>query len=835
MTHNWDDITALRLKLLDNGYVPLPNRAKQCFMKGWPTVAITPAMAREWPETFGRAVSTGIRICGALAVADHDIDNQEIIDEIARQTGEMFPGFFDDVLVRYGGGSKEAWFFRSDEPYSRMHTYKFMRPGQDLDEGTYGSEFFGGGGKGRQFGAFGPHTILNGQVTRWYNWDGGDERSPANVPLDRLRIFSKREQSDMAGIAERVMLAAGMVKVPRSTHGEGAGGRLYDLTDDMVFNLETGEQMTLAELRADTREDMRCSASWMGTGSTNTSRCVVHHIRGVLQVWDHATNLMHLEKTMDASPTVLAKGLRALEEKQREKAAGKGGGGPTAAAAIDKEEEDTVTGAVAGGDSFDSVVNRLLDTYGYCDRLSSVVRIVTDDMEDGRTLEALKVKYAPWAEHTFGPRGGVRIDHPVDAWKADKRRKTIEGLRMRPDQPRPTYRDADGREWVNLYHPPAHVASGGSCAMFTELLTRLLPDRVERAWFLQWLAFKFRFPAVPGPAVIMVATAFGTGRGTLATVVRKLFGSRYVQTMPFEIVAGRNYQSQYTDWGASTLIVIVDESSEAGNGVGVYQARRDTYEHMKALVDPRMGERRYVSKRLSFTAMHCTSYLIFTNHADAIPVPADDRRFSVLTNGDASGPDFWTAFDTWGESPGNIAAVAAMLGAVDLAGYSPYAAPPLFKGKTTMVDASMSDLDRALGQVLATMKGPFVVEQVINRMRKAAEKYGYEYPDKIWKQIVKARIKSKAHRVGEPNGTNWQPRLEKGKRFAVYAMKAKWAEEYTGYTTAALRTAIMLNGDLSDSKLLAATDTKEGKDEDDVDDVVIDASAHFPGGKPDDD
>jgi hypothetical protein len=158
----------------------------------------------------------------------------------------------------------------------------------------------------------------------------------------------------------------------------------------------------------------------------------------------------------------------------------------------------------------------------------------------GRRLPARQAARhdAALLQREVGPRGGITRINPVDLWTSNDTRVVVRGLRMRPDQPRPTYTE-NGETYVNIYAPPTHDAEGGSPAGGQLLLEQLLPNAFERQWFTRWLAFKLRFPHIPGPGVVMVARSFGTGRGTLAELVERLFGPRYVRQLPFSLFAGK--------------------------------------------------------------------------------------------------------------------------------------------------------------------------------------------------------------------------------------------------------------------------------------------------------
>jgi hypothetical protein len=363
---------------------------------------------------------------------------------------------------------------------------------------------------------------------------------------------------------------------------------------------------------------------------------------------------------------------------------------------------------------------------------------------------------------------------------------------MRPDQPRPTFVET-GKKFINVYSPEMHDAAGGSADIGIAFLQHLIPDPAERDYFVKAFAAKARAPHIPGPAIVMVARQHGTGRGTLGELGRRVFGGRYVTTIGFDHFAGRTYQSQYTEWQADSLLVLVNESSTADSG-STYRTKHDTYERLKEIVDPRPQQKKIIAKGVrAFETLVCCSYWIFTNNPDALPIPREDRRFFVITNGEAQAPEYYEAVNRWMDDPANVAAFVRWLEQVDLAGYSPFAPPPMTDGKSSMTMLSETDLDRGFELAIANLTGEVMVpEQVIAAMRQAVDVYGLEYPDR-WQAMVKRIISRRLYRVGVPNGFNWHPMIE-GKRYAVYARDKATATKWTKIDAEVLRREILKNG-----------------------------------------
>lgn len=765
----------IRLRLLANGYTPLPTLEKRCFMKGWPTVAVDEAAIVDWARRHSRWQDTGIRVQDGLGVFDLDI-NHEVMNVVVDTLEKEEPAV-SETLLRHGTGFKEAWFFRVDEPFTRIFTRRWLAPGTVEDDGAHGVEVFGGASS-RFFGSFGANKREpDGSVAVAYSWEGA---SPLDVPLADLPVITKAHVFKMIDLVERVLEQEGWTPVQRSKKGESEAERVYDLTDGMVFQCNDGVDRTLTEMQAVAGEEgLKCSASWLeGPSAKRRDRCLVARTHsGAVSVWESASGETHLPASL--KPTTEVADQREMMNRVAEKL---------------QELKDRRRLKLSSADGAYQAANKLLETYAYCaNQQLVVVPIWATSITDGMTLTAFRNKYAQYVEDGEpGPRGGVKKIHAADLWLTSDQRVTVEGLRMRPDMPRPTFEE-DGKSYINIYNPEVHDHDGGDPATGVAFLEHLLPDEVERRWFTQWLAYKYRNPSVPGPAVVMVAREHGTGRGTLGELLKLLFGARYVRSIGFDHFAGRTYQSQYTEWMADSLIVLVNESSTADNG-SAYRTKHDTYERLKEIVDPRAQTRTIIGKGIkAYDALVCASCAIFTNNPDALPLPASDRRFWVGTNGEVQDVRYWDAVNAWMNQPANIAAFAAWLLDVDLTGYSPYAVPPMTVGKAAMTELASSPIDHAFEEAVRFLPGEVLIpEQIITAMREYKEVHNAEYPDR-WEPIARRLAQRKLFRIGVKDGANWNVKYE-NKKYPVYARTQRLATIWTGADGTDLRREALSSG-----------------------------------------
>lgn len=766
-------LTDRRYAMLANGYSPIPNRDKACFIKGWPNLNIDEDAIKKWSRMH-KSAATGLRVENGLCVIDVDIDHG-VADDVADAMLSAIPeDLRPERLERLGKGKKFAWYVQTDDLFSRIHTRRWVAPGETEDDATHCVEIFGGGSP-RQFGSDGVHSFdEKGKVAVMYRWV---EEAPWDIPLKALSLISKDQLFTMLDAAEAELKLQGFTPVPRTKRGESTAGREYDLTEDMLFDLLDGRTVSLTELGTMVQAGYtgRCSAAWLeGTTAKNRERCLITSSgTGHVVIWETSEGISHMPAAI--KPTDFKAQVDRIAEKLR-------------------EQSDANRSQMVEGDDHVSAAAKLLISYAFIPTARApVVPLwsLTDD--EAITLVNFKTTMMPYCGVEVGPRGGEKKINPVDVWLSNPNRIKVQGLRMRPERERPTFNE-HGREWLNTYRPPdLGSADGGVAEGGAALIEQLVPDRRERNWFLQWLGFKWKYPHVPGPAIIMVARDFGTGRGTFGELLKLLFGDRYVTNVPFKIFAGLNYQSQYTDWGLDALFAIVNESSASGD-VSSYKAKHDVYEHLKEVVEPRPTEKTYIRKSEgSVRAIASTSCMIMTNNPDALPLPEDDRRFAVLTNGRPREPEFWQYVNEWMMKKANIAAFAKYLEAVDIEDYDPYAPPLKTFAKGEMSAYNKTPLDMLLANALDYMVGFFVPEQVIRRMAELELSRKAELPDN-WKTIAVKELRRLAHVVRYESGRKVSPQIN-GVRYDVLHMDRSVSEN-CNISIEELRRAVLKNGDV---------------------------------------
>lgn len=455
MNKTLENVETNRCQLLDNGYTPLPNSGKACFLKGWNNVQPDEDMINKKWSRLRRFKSTGVRIDNGLCAIDVDIKHPSAEDIIEAMLATLTPEKADALQdhERCGELPKTAFFCRVETPYQYMATGRMTAPGETKDEGAHVVETFGGLFL-RQFGAFGPHSFnADGSVAIEYEWP---EKSLLDTPLDGLVMLTVAEIGAMVDAARALMIRTGFEPIP------GPGGdtmrsppvKAYDLTEGMEFELHDRSTMSLEKLTqaAESGASGRCSASWLeGPSATNTTRCMWSaNSAGHLTVWESASGQTHMAASL--KPVDPGEMIKRVAEKMRETA--------------DKRDMRP-----SSGDDLIDVAAKLLRTHAYMPTAKETFVPLWSTIDgEGMTLGNARTAYAPYCGTEIGPRGGEKKYNPIDVWLNNPERIIVAGFRMRPDKPRPTF-DEHGHTFINTYAPPElGTAEGGTTYGGEELM-----------------------------------------------------------------------------------------------------------------------------------------------------------------------------------------------------------------------------------------------------------------------------------------------------------------------------------------------------------------------------
>jgi hypothetical protein len=258
-----------------------------------------------------------------------------------------------------------------------------------------------------------------------------------------------------------------------------------------------------------------------------------------------------------------------------------------------------------------------------------------------RNMFARKIKYAT-------AEGKMMNASPVSLWLSNPARVDVAGAEFNPGcRERLFYNDEDELRF-NLFRPKQYspgVVDQDIVRTFYDYVDYLIPNDVERGFYLDWLACKVQDPTFRGPALFMVAETQGIGRTTLCDIVAKLFGESNSTTLPFaNLVKGQNFNAFQ-----ESLFVVVNETLSLED----YSVSRRSADILKELIDTRTQRvtinPKYGMQRKTNTY---TSYVFLSNHEDGLTLTEGERRYYAIRNAhERNTPEFYTAINVWMKGP----------------------------------------------------------------------------------------------------------------------------------------------------------------------------------------
>lgn len=246
---------------------------------------------------------------------------------------------------------------------------------------------------------------------------------------------------------------------------------------------------------------------------------------------------------------------------------------------------------------------------------------------------------------------------------------------------------------LNTYQPPKEY-EGGEVGPFFEYLHIFVPNEQEREILLDWLAWKVRDPWRRLHALsFFTHLTEGCGRNTFFNIVRSLLGPRFCKQVSWDRIAGREGQSQFTDWLDGALLVFCPEMPRPKD----HQHGHEIRNKVREMVDPFGGDEEAIQKKYQgmVFARLFASYILATNHADALPVDGEDRRNIVVENKYKLPAGL--AIHEWRKDLANISALRRWLRARECVYYDwRCESPPNTTSKQLVTNAYVSPLVAAI-------------------------------------------------------------------------------------------------------------------------------------------
>jgi len=255
----------------------------------------------------------------------------------------------------------------------------------------------------------------------------------------------------------------------------------------------------------------------------------------------------------------------------------------------------------------------------------------------------------------------------------------VVGVTMRPGQGE-TVREAWG-VCANTWRPSALKPRAGATAedadVWLEHARRLIPDERDRERVLDRLAWALQNPGRKINSALVLIGGQGTGKDSLLSPFWAAIGEHN-----HSVVRGTKLGGQFNGY-METAWLLISEMPPAH--------KRDVYEDLKGDLTTPPDVIRINRKGVEeYDIPNVLNVAVTSNHAGAIALAEDDRRFDVVgtvmavTGTEAEIGAYYTALHRWYSRDGGREIVAGYLMGRDVAAFNPNARPVMTVAKNTM-------------------------------------------------------------------------------------------------------------------------------------------------------
>ena len=301
------------------------------------------------------------------------------------------------------------------------------------------------------------------------------------------------------------------------------------------------------------------------------------------------------------------------------------------------------------------------------------------------------------AASTQRPLDGGRPTLVANKWMADVWRKRVDTRTFRAGAPL-FCQSPDDRSAINTWSEPLRDPPPKNwreyAKAFFDHLEYLIPIKAEREALLDWLAHIEQFPGVlPHFHFLLYAARHGLGRNWVSGVLARMWRGSVALDVNLPALLDGAFNGRLS----RKILAVINEVRE-GAGANAYRyadALRALLTDETRLINPKYG-RQHVE-------FNSTRFLMFSNHANALPLDRFDRRIYAIESPSAPrSAAYYTRLYRLAADPSFVAAVREVLRTRDIGAFNPGMVAPMSATKQKVIEASMSEADLEVQHLVAS-------------------------------------------------------------------------------------------------------------------------------------
>jgi len=339
-------------------------------------------------------------------------------------------------------------------------------------------------------------------------------------------------------------------------------------------------------------------------------------------------------------------------------------------------------------------------------------------------------------------------------WLSSKKRREVHGLEFAPGEGRLYKDEASGVWYANEFELPTYAKDNGvdRLGTFFEHMEYLIPDRDDRDWFVDWIAYSLQFPERRCKVTpLHVAQPHGTGRGWVVELIQALLGPQNcTKTKTPNLIKAAD--GGFNDFLNKSLFCCIEEFKEFASPDKQFNLMdniRDVLTEDYLEVNVKFGSKK--------TQRVYTNFFFMTNHSDALVLSESDRRiYTIEGPAEVRHRSYYDKIYKWKSEKKNLAQLWTMLISRDLSKFN-FTFAPLTTYKMSTIDRMVNDNQALFNQFIIENAGACMTSTTIERKLSdmADDPFGIDIGAKYLANMLRAKgfsrgsvsVRGKTHRI----------------------------------------------------------------------------------------
>jgi hypothetical protein len=375
---------------------------------------------------------------------------------------------------------------------------------------------------------------------------------------------------------------------------------------------------------------------------------------------------------------------------------------------------------------------------------------------------------------SLGPTKSMPV---IDMWNTSPKRRTVHNVEYIPGQPPLTKEDV-----LNTWVPPDIQPKKGKVQRWLDLVAYVMREGEYVDWFLKWLAYPVQHP---GTKLFQAPFVFSPQTGVGKTFIVDPVMEYIYGKSNFYRLSSDDLTSKHNTFAGNSVFVVTNEVwlPEFKDRTSAMSMLKDMITRERVTIDEKFMPKMKFDDRCN--------YYFSSNHADALMLEPEDRRFFVIEAPRKKlSITVYRELDDWVRNKDGAAMILHYLANLDLGDFHPKAPALETKWREQLIGLSRDPLTDFVDRLVKNPEHLFMVngslpdlqlyraEDIVTVFVSAYPRSFVPTPSRMARLLINAKLEKRQVRLskGKPLLTLYP--VFKGEHWGT-KRNVDWAEHYT--------------------------------------------------------